>query len=87
MPTTDSPATPIVVARGDGIGPEIMDATLRTGVLLKAPITTPQGGGVKTLCVDHHRCRFLATAGLPFIKTEGLYTFDGADGFSRGQGQ
>ena len=90
MPTTDTPAAPIVVARGDGIGPEIMDATLRvldaagarldireveigaavyargvsggiapedldairrTGVLLKAPITTPQGGGVKSLNV------------------------------------
>ena len=76
--------TPITVAYGDGIGPEIMDATLRileaagaqlaieridigesvyhrgftsgiepsaweslrrTKVFLKAPITTPQGGG------------------------------------------
>ncbi len=83
-------ATPITVARGDGIGPEIMDATLRiieaagarlaieeieigeavyarglqsgiepsaieslrrTGVFLKAPITTPQGGGFKSLNV------------------------------------
>ena len=82
--------TPITVARGDGIGPEIMEATLRvleaakarlaieeieigeavykrgepggiepsamaslrrTGVFLKAPITTPQGGGVKSLNV------------------------------------
>ena len=82
--------TPITVAHGDGIGPEIMDATLhvlkeagakldietikvgkevylsgntsgigqeawdsilRTRVLLKAPITTPQGGGVKSLNV------------------------------------
>ena len=81
---------PIAVARGDGIGPEIMEATLlvldaagapleyreievgealyrqghsagiapeawqvlrETGVLLKAPITTPQGGGVKSLNV------------------------------------
>jgi len=87
---TRDPAVPIVVARGDGIGPEIMDATLRvleaagarldvreveigaavyargvaggiapedldlirrTGVFLKAPITTPQGGGVKSLNV------------------------------------
>ena len=87
-----APATdvPVVIARGDGIGPEIMDATLRilaeagarldlreieigaavyargvpggiapedldlvrrTGVMLKAPITTPQGGGVKSLNV------------------------------------
>ena len=84
------PATPITVAKGDGIGPEIMDATLRiikaagarleiseieigesvykrgfsagiepsawdtlrrTRVFLKAPITTPQGGGFKSLNV------------------------------------
>jgi isocitrate dehydrogenase len=106
---------PITVARGDGIGPEIMDATLailtgagarldieeieigervylagnaagiepgafdslrRTKVFLKAPITTPQGGGYKSLnvtvrktfglyanvrpCVSYH----------PFIKTK-----------------
>jgi isocitrate dehydrogenase len=81
---------PITVAHGDGIGPEIMDATLRileaagaeleintvelgekvylrgcnTGIepqtwetirntraMLKAPITTPQGGGFKSLNV------------------------------------
>jgi isocitrate dehydrogenase len=29
----------------------------------------------------------LATVGLPFIKTEGLFTFDGAPGYSLGQGQ
>ena len=83
-------STPITVAYGDGIGPEIMEATLlilkeagakleietievgeriykqgatagilpsawesleRTRVLLKAPITTPQGGGYKSLNV------------------------------------
>lgn len=81
---------PITIARGDGIGPEIMDATLRildeakadleyrfieigepvylrgtnsgiepkswdtlrdTRIFLKAPITTPQGGGYKSLNV------------------------------------
>ncbi len=81
---------PITVAKGDGIGPEIMDATLkiltaagarldieeievgekvylsgntsgiseeswnsirRTKIFLKAPITTPQGGGYKSLNV------------------------------------
>jgi isocitrate dehydrogenase len=86
MPTK----TPITVAHGDGIGPEIMHATLqileaagaaleietieigekvylrgntsgiepsswqsllRTKVFLKAPITTPQGGGYKSLNV------------------------------------
>lgn len=83
-------ATPITVAYGDGIGPEIMEAALRimqsagaqldietilvgekayhaghsggispeawtslrrTRVLFKAPITTPQGGGFKSLNV------------------------------------
>lgn len=85
-----NPLTPITVAYGDGIGPEIMAATLkvldaagaqiapevieigekvylagntagiapaswdslrRTKVFLKAPITTPQGGGYKSLNV------------------------------------
>lgn len=85
-----SERTTITVARGDGIGPEIMDATLRVleagdaeldleeielgealyrqghssgigpgtwetirrnRVLLKGPITTPQGGGYKSLNV------------------------------------
>ncbi|MGQ0733127.1 MAG: NADP-dependent isocitrate dehydrogenase [Acidobacteriota bacterium] len=84
------PGTSITVAHGDGIGPEIMNATLhilkeagarldietidigeqvylkgnsagiepsaweslrRTKVFLKAPITTPQGGGYKSLNV------------------------------------
>lgn len=82
--------TPVTIAYGDGIGPEIMDATLRildtagaaiepevitigeslfqkgiasgieesaweslrrTKVFLKSPITTPQGGGYKSLNV------------------------------------
>ena len=85
-----SNSTTITVARGDGIGPEIMDATLRVleaagarlnyeeieigekqylaghssgispedwktllknPVFLKAPITTPLGGGYKSLNV------------------------------------
>ncbi len=106
--------TPITVAYGDGIGPEIMEATLhilklagaaldieqieigekiyrsgissgilpeaweslrRTGVFLKAPITTPQGGGVKSLNVTIRKtlglyanvrpCRAYA----PFVRT------------------
>src|SRR6266496_1908274 len=106
---------PITVAHGDGIGPEIMDATLhilkaasaaldietidigekvflrgftsgiepsaweslrRTRVFLKAPITTPQGGGFKSLNVTTRK-----TLGLyanvrpcvsypPFVKTK-----------------
>ncbi len=107
--------TPITFARGDGIGPEIMDAVLRileageaaldldeveigeevyrrggtagispeawdsirrTKVFLKAPITTPQGGGYKSLNVTVRK-----TLGLyanvrpsltyhPFVKTK-----------------
>jgi isocitrate dehydrogenase len=107
-------ATPITVARGDGIGPEIMDATLRilaaadarlsieeieigekvyargnsagiepasweslrrTKVFLKAPITTPQGGGVKSLNVTTRKALGLyanvrpCTAYAPFVHT------------------
>ena len=29
-----------------GFGPEVMDAITRHGVILKGPITTPQGGGL-----------------------------------------
>ncbi|MCL4546082.1 MAG: NADP-dependent isocitrate dehydrogenase [Chloroflexi bacterium] len=89
-PTTAPSPTPITIAFGDGIGPEIMEVTLsilreagaqldpevieigesvylrgnsagieagaweslrRTRVFLKAPITTPQGGGYKSLNV------------------------------------
>jgi isocitrate dehydrogenase len=89
-PTATAKKVPVTVAYGDGIGPEIMEATLRiidaagaqldlerieigesvynkglsngiepsswdslrrTKVFLKAPITTPQGGGFKSLNV------------------------------------
>jgi isocitrate dehydrogenase len=107
--------TKITIARGDGIGPEIMDATLRiiiaagakieleeieigeqvylagntsgiadsawdsirrNKVFLKAPITTPQGGGYKSLNVTTRKflglyanvrpCKSL----YPFVKTK-----------------
>jgi len=104
----------IAVARGDGIGPEIMDATLEIleaagahldvaevrlgkqvyesgvasgidpsawetlqdrGVLLKAPITTPRGGGYKSLNVTLRKSLGLfanvrpAVAYHPFVST------------------
>lgn len=107
--------TPITVAYGDGIGPEIMNATLsilkaagaqldievieigehqylkgnssgidpaawnslrRTKVFLKAPITTPQGGGYKSLNVTTRKTLGLyanvrpAVAYAPFVKTK-----------------
>lgn len=107
--------TPITVAKGDGIGPEIMDATLqiilaagaqldieeiqvgeqvylagntsgianeawdsirRTKVFLKAPITTPQGGGYKSLNVTTRKMLGLyanvrpCASLYPFVKTK-----------------
>jgi len=107
--------TPITVAYGDGIGPEIMDATLRiiteagariapetieigekvylsgnsagiepsaweslrrTKVFLKAPITTPQGGGFKSLNVTTRKMLGLyanvrpCVAYAPFVDTK-----------------
>jgi isocitrate dehydrogenase len=108
-------STPITVAHGDGIGPEIMSATLhilkeagarleietieigekvylsgntagiaessweslrRTKVFLKAPITTPQGGGFKSLNVTTRKALGLyanirpCVAYDPFVKTK-----------------
>jgi isocitrate dehydrogenase len=107
--------TPITVAYGDGIGPEIMQATLRileaagaaiepeiievgeavylrgeqagiapeaweslrrTQVFLKAPITTPQGGGYKSLNVTTRKALGLyanvrpCIAYAPFVHTK-----------------
>ncbi len=107
--------TPITVAYGDGIGPEIMEATLlilekagarldietidigekvylsgntagiapeswdslrRTKVFLKAPITTPQGGGYKSLNVTVRKTLGLyanvrpCVSYAPFVRTK-----------------
>ena len=109
------PTVPITVAHGDGIGPEIMEATLHilkeagaklaierieigekvylsgntsgidrsawdslreTKVFLKAPITTPQGGGFKSLNVTVRKTLGLyanvrpCVSYYPFIKTK-----------------
>jgi isocitrate dehydrogenase len=109
------PNVPITVAHGDGIGPEIMDATLRiiteagakldietidigekvylsgntagiapeswesltrTKVFLKAPITTPQGGGYKSLNVTTRKVLGLysnvrpCVAYAPYVRTK-----------------
>lgn len=110
-----STTTHICIARGDGIGPEIMDATLKIleeakaklditeievgeklflqgfssgiapetwdvlkqkRILLKAPITTPQGGGYKSLNVTIRKTLGLfanvrpSVAYHPFIETQ-----------------
>jgi isocitrate dehydrogenase len=115
MATTGAGATPITVAHGDGIGPEIMEATLailqeagarleietiqigeavykagqtagispdawdslrRTKVFLKAPITTPQGGGFKSLNVTVRKTLGLyanirpCVAYAPYVRTK-----------------
>jgi isocitrate dehydrogenase len=109
------PIVPITVAYGDGIGPEIMQATLkvleaagaqiapeiieigekiylsgqtngiqscsweslrRTKVFLKAPITTPQGGGYKSLNVSMRKALGLyanirpCISYAPFVRTK-----------------
>ncbi|MBK8263245.1 MAG: NADP-dependent isocitrate dehydrogenase [Nannocystis sp.] len=113
-PTTGGPV-PITVAHGDGIGPEIMDASLRvllaagarldietidigervylagnsagiepsaweslrrTKIFYKAPITTPQGGGFKSLNVTVRKTLGLyanvrpCVAYAPFVRTK-----------------
>jgi isocitrate dehydrogenase len=113
--SADARPVPITIARGDGIGPEIMDATLRvldaagarlaieeitigeavfaqghsagitpdaweslrrTKVFLKAPITTPQGGGFKSLNVTVRKTLGLfanvrpCVAYAPFVPTK-----------------
>src|SRR5437660_5257183 len=110
-----SQTVPITVAHGDGIGPEIMAATLhilkesgaaleietidigekvylagntsgiapsswdslrRTKVFLKAPITTPQGGGFKSLNVTTRKALGLyanvrpCVSYHPFVRTK-----------------
>lgn len=112
---TSATSTPITVAHGDGIGPEIMGATLhilkaagarldietievgekvylsgntagilpsawaslrRTRVFLKAPITTPQGGGYKSLNVTARKMLGLyanirpCVSYYPFVRTK-----------------
>ena len=112
--TSSQQVAPITVARGDGIGPEIMEATLtvlreagalleveeievgeavyaqgftagirpeaweslrRTRTFLKAPITTPQGGGYKSLNVTIRKALGLyanvrpCMAFHPYVKT------------------
>ncbi|HUA82665.1 MAG TPA: NADP-dependent isocitrate dehydrogenase [Bryobacteraceae bacterium] len=112
---TSATSTPITVAHGDGIGPEIMAATLhilkaagarlqietievgekvylsgntsgiaasswdslrRTKVFLKAPITTPQGGGYKSLNVTTRKMLGLyanirpCVSYYPFVRTK-----------------
>jgi isocitrate dehydrogenase len=122
----------IMVAYGDGIGPEIMNACLhiiqsmrtrietevieirekvylkgnsagieasaweslrRTEVFCKASITTPQGGGFKSLNVAARKMLGLYANVRPcvsyhsFVKTGTLRTFDGQSGYTLAQGQ
>lgn len=114
QPNAQAVRIPVTIAHGDGIGPEIMKATLRildaagaplhyepielgeavykrgvtagiedaawdsvrrNRVLLKAPITTPQGGGYKSLNVTLRKALGLyanvrpAAAYAPFVDT------------------
>ena len=85
--STSSPST---VAYGDGIGPEIMGASLHVMA--------------ETLCTDAYRCRFsgkggatpkqavallgrVLDRGIEIVKTETLRGFDGVAGYTLAQGQ
>jgi isocitrate dehydrogenase len=58
-----------------GYGPEVMDAIIRHGVILKGPITTPQGGGYKSVNVTLRKTLGLyanlrpCVAYSPFVET------------------
>jgi isocitrate dehydrogenase len=58
-----------------GFGPEVMEAITEHGVMLKGPITTPQGGGYKSVNVSLRKSLGLyanlrpCVAYLPFVET------------------
>lgn len=62
--------------QSSGIGPDAWESIRRTGVLYKAPITTPQGGGYKSLNVTIRKSLGLfanvrpAVAYSPFVATQ-----------------
>jgi len=63
-----------------GINKSAWKSLRRTNVFLKAPITTPQGGGFNSLNVTTDK--FPDT-----LTSDALCNFDGKAGFSLGQGQ
>ncbi len=83
-----SKKVPITVAHGDRIGPEM--------AFYKAPITSPQGGGCKSLNVTTRKRLGLCAgieyqkvtgAGYDIVTTESLRNFDGKQGFTLAQSQ
>jgi isocitrate dehydrogenase len=81
-----SQKTPITIGHGDGIGPEIMEASLHTiqesGATLK--IETSEIG--EKVYLRRYTAGTTA-AGYDIVKTETLRTFDGQQGFTLAQGQ
>jgi isocitrate dehydrogenase len=65
----------------DGEGAPVLTDHYRCRFEAKGEATAVSTGTLIELLIR------LAAAGLPFIKTEGLYDFDGVPGFSLGQGQ
>ncbi len=91
---------------GGRLAADTSDSTLQLSMISNRGMVVWPGGFEQTFCVDHWRCRFLASqpgsashadvlallnrltnCGYDFIKTEGLYRFDGKPGYSAGQGQ
>ena len=77
--------TPITVAHGDGIGPEIMAASLHILKEAGAKIDIEE---IEITPVDAAALVSKAAgAGLDVAKYESLYNFDGKAGYSLGRGQ
>jgi isocitrate dehydrogenase len=82
-----SQKTPITVAHGDGIGPEIMEAFLTDSYRCRYQPTAT----APSQSVTHPQISALyqkvTAAGYDIVKTETLRTFDGQQGFTLAQGQ
>ena len=74
---------PTVLAKTPGLQGPIDDA-FTDHFRCRFAVPTPQDVATEALLELLAR---LAADGLPFVKTEGLFTFDGAPGFSLAQGQ
>jgi isocitrate dehydrogenase len=75
---------PITVAHGDGIGPEIMEASLHIIQESGAALDIETIEIVEKISTLYQK---VIAAGYDIVKTETLRTFDGQQGFTIAQGQ
>ena len=69
-----STSSPVTVAYGDGIGPEIMAASLH--------VIKEAGARIEIEVIER-----VLDQGIEIVKTETLRSFDGAAGYTLAQGQ